>query len=154
MTVVAYYITQVPPYLETKLILTIMCFSSKLMPISALVLYCIIAWLVSLFYATIEVDVNRKKIVRKETILMWKRGLVLVRELVERINTCFGLILLVLITHFFIDLIIQSFYLGSSIHLNNWIDMLIAIAHTLMKFCCLWFVAYNSSEMHRNVLLS
>jgi hypothetical protein len=101
---------------------------AKIVPISALVLYYLVVWLSSLFYEEIRLDIERTYKVNQENICRWKCSLVLAGEVVDRINDTFGLILLISITHFFVEFIARSFYLVNSISMTNQPDCITLVS--------------------------
>ncbi len=122
---------------------------AKILPISALVLFGSVVWQSAAFYGEIQQDVERKLKVKKENIGKWKRSLTLVEELVDRINDCFGLILLVSIAHFFVEFIARSFYLVSSI-LRNQLDLIDIISMSSRIFL-LWYFVCCPAKLQNDV---
>ena len=129
---------------------------AKLAPISALVLFYSVAWQSAAFYGDIRQDVERNLTkVKSEIILKWKRSLYLADEIVDRINDCFGLIVLVSIAHFSVEFIARSFYLVNhydtirSITRNK--SAILAIVNVLPKIFFIWFLAYCPEKIHHNV---
>jgi hypothetical protein len=86
---------------------------------------------------------------KKENIGKWKRSLSLVDELVDRINECFGLILLVSIAHFFVEFIARSFYIISCF-LRNQLDLIDMITMSSRIFL-LWYFVCCPSKVQDNV---
>ena len=129
---------------------TATAFFAKIVPISALVLYCSVVWLSSLFYEEIRLDMERTYKVNQENIRRWKYSLALAGEVVDRINDTFGLILLISITHFFVEFIARSFYLVNSISITNQPDVITLIS-IFSEVIFLWFVAYSPAKIHRQV---
>ncbi len=134
-----------------KKLVTVLTFYSKIVPISVVILYCSVSWLISLFYESILEDVNKTNKVNKYTIRKWKYSMALASELIHHINQCFGMILLISITHIFIDLIAYSFYIVNSISLKTKADLILVVTNMLSKFLILWFVAYAPEKICRNV---
>ena len=124
-------------------------FFAKIVPISVLVLFGCLVWQTAAFYGEIQQDVERELKVKKENIRKWKGSLTLVDELVDEINECFGLILLVSIAHFFVEFIARSFYLVSSI-LRNQLEI-IAIVSMLSRIFLLWYFVCCPAKVHQNV---
>jgi hypothetical protein len=122
---------------------------AKVLPISALVLFGSLVWQSAAFYREIQQDVERKLMMKKENIGKWKRSLSLVDELVDRINECFGLILLVSIAHFSVEFIARSFYLVSSI-LRNQLDLIDVITMSSRIFL-LWYFVCCPAKLHNHV---
>ena len=123
---------------------------AKLVPISALVLFYSVAWQCATFYGDIRQDVERNSTkVKSEIILKWKRSLYLADEIVDRINECFGLIVLVSIAHFSVEFIARSFFLVNIIRRNkqNHLD----IVSMLSKIFFISFLIYCPAKIHDNV---
>jgi hypothetical protein len=133
-----------------RLFVTATAFFAKVVPISALVLYCSVVWLSSLFYEEIQLDVEKTYKVNQENIRRWKSSLALAGEVVDRINDTFGLILLISITHFFVEFIARSFYLINSISMTNRPDTITLISMS-SEVIFLWFISYSPSKIHRQV---
>ncbi|XP_046637736.1 gustatory and pheromone receptor 39a-like [Daphnia pulicaria] len=102
------------------------------------------------FYGEIQQDVERKLKMKKENIGKWKRSLSLVDELVDRINECFGLILLVSIAHFSVEFIARSFYLVSSILRNQL--YLIDIISMSSRIFLLWYFVCCPAKLHNDAV--
>lgn len=143
--------SQETPHASTyEIVIWFFAFIVKVWPISALVLFYSVAWQSASFYGDIRQDVKRNLTkVKEENIRKWKRSLCLADELVDRINDCFGLILLVSITHFFVEFIARSFYLVSNISRNQ--QDIISIVSMLSRIFLLWFIAYCPTKIHNNV---
>ena len=107
-------------------------------------------WLSSLFYEEIRLDIERTYKVNQENIRRWKCSLVQAGEVVDRINDSFGLILLISITHFFVEFIARSFYLVNSISTTNQPDTITLISMS-SEVLFLWFIAYSPAKIHRQV---
>jgi hypothetical protein len=122
---------------------------AKILPISALVLFGSLVWQCAAFYGEIQQDVERKLKMKKENIGKWKRSLNLVDELVDRINECFGLILLVSIAHFSVEFIARSFYIISCF-LRNQLDLIDTITMSSRIFL-LWYFVCCPSKVQDNV---
>ncbi|XP_057367208.1 uncharacterized protein LOC130688251 [Daphnia carinata] len=127
--------------------LTLLVFFSKILSISSLVWYCYVTWLSSLFYKAIQQDIDHTCKVRKEDLRRWKCSLVLAGEVVNGINGCFGLILLISVTHFVVDFIVNSFYLVNNVTITNRFRMVIALANMLRKLTMLWFITCIPTEI-------
>lgn len=80
----------------------------------------------------------------------WKCSLSLIDDVVDLINTSFGLILLESITHFFIEFIARSFYLVNSISMTS-VPQTIAIVGMISRIILLWIIVYSPSNMYHNV---
>jgi hypothetical protein len=130
---------------------TATAYFAKIVPISALVLYCSVVWLSSLFYEEIRLDIERTYKVNQENIRRWKCSLVLAGEVVDRINDTFGLILLISITHFFVEFIARSFYLVNSISMTNQPDCITLVSMS-SEVLFLWFIAYSPAKIHHRVV--
>ena len=127
-------------------------FFAKIVPISALVLFYSLAWQCAAFYVEIQRDVERNlNNMKQVNIRRWKRNLFLVDELVDRINECFGLILLVSITHFFVEFIARSFYIVNGISSNQ--IKTIAIVSMSSRIFLIWFIFYCPTKVHHNVII-
>ena len=123
---------------------------AKLAPISALVLFYSVAWQSAAFYGDIRQDVERNLTkVKSEIILKWKRSLYLADEIVDRINDCFGLIVLVSIAHFSVEFIELSFYLVNNITRNK--QKHLDIVSMLSKIFFISFLIYCPAKIHDNV---
>ena len=130
---------------------TATAFFAKIVPISALVLYCSVVWLSSLFYEEIRLDMERTYKVNQENIRRWKCSLALAGEVVDGISDTFGLILLISINHFFIDLICHSFSIYKNILNYNLLQRTFYVVNVVRKFFFLWFIVFTSTEIHRKV---
>lgn len=126
---------------------TVFAFFAKILPISSLVWYCYVAWLSSLFYEAIQRDIDRTCEIKKEELRRWKCSLVLAGEVVNGINECFGLILLISVTHFVVDFIVHSFYLINNVSITSRFRMGIALANMLRKLTMFWFVTCIPTEI-------
>ena len=131
-------------------ITTALALYSKLVPISALVLYCSVVWLASVFYEEIHQDIisHQSNQLNQGNIRRWKYSITLINELIEQINQCFGLILLISISHFFVDLIAHSF---STVTLKTKSHFISVIINMISKFVILWFVAFVPVKISHNV---
>ncbi|KAI9562828.1 hypothetical protein GHT06_010283 [Daphnia sinensis] len=127
--------------------LTVFAFFAKILPISSLLWYCYVAWISSLFYEAIQRDIDRTCKVRKEDLRRWKCSLVLAGEVVDGINECFGLILLISVTHFVVDFIVNTFYLVNNVTITNQFRLVIALANMLRKLTMLWFITCTPTEI-------
>ncbi len=78
----------------------------------------------------------------------------LISELMYNLNQCFGMILLISISHFFIDWITHSFYTVNNITLRTKSDLASVIINMLSKFLILLLVAYTPEKICRSVSLS
>ncbi len=134
-------------------IVTLTAFLAKTVPISALALFCSVGWLSSSFYESIQQDIDQIRRVRSEHIHMWKKKLNLAGELVNQINRCFGLILLISITHFFVDLIPHVFYIVNSISTTTQTQMAMGLFNVMRKLLFLWAVTYIPAKIHFNVIV-
>jgi hypothetical protein len=132
----------------------VLAFFSKILPISALVLYCSVAWLSSLFYEEIRKDIYYTKVINEKNIRKWKCSLVLAGNVVDGINDTFGLILLISVTHFFVDLISHFFYTWNNISSTTRLGATIYLVNVLRKFVFFWFIVWTPTEIHRKVSCS
>jgi hypothetical protein len=143
-------ITNLPHASAYQISVCFFSYFAKIVPISALVLFCSVTWQSVEFYGVIQQDVERKlSNLKKENIRKWKRSLSLVDELVDRINECFGLILLVSITHFSVEFIARSFYFVSSI-LSHQLEV-VSIICMSSRISLLWFIVYCPAKVHQSV---
>lgn len=136
------------PYRKCAIVIAMF---AKVVPISAMVLFCSTVWLTCLFYEEIQQDIekNYKKVDGKH-IRRWKCSLSLTGNVVDLINKCFGLILIESIIHFFIEFIARSFYLTNSISITN-VPETIAVVGMISRINLLWIIVYSPSRMYRNV---
>ncbi|EFX88279.1 hypothetical protein DAPPUDRAFT_346859 [Daphnia pulex] len=129
--------------------ITVLAFFSKILPISALVLYCSVAWLSSLFYEEIRKDIYYTKVINEKNIRKWKCSLVLAGNVVDGINDTFGLILLISVTHFYVDLISHLFYTWNNISSLTRLGATIYLVNVLRKLVFFWFIVWTPTEIYR-----
>lgn len=134
-----------------KKIFTITAFFGKIAPVSTVVLYVSIAWLISLSYEAIKTDIDHCKEINNGKIRSWKRNLLLADEIVDEISLCFGLIIFIAITFIFIDSVTHAYYVSNNILMTSWTDFSVAVSYTLAKFFYFWMLVYTSSQISRNV---
>jgi hypothetical protein len=73
---------------------------------------------------------------------------------VDGINDTFGLILLISVTHFFVDLISHLFYTWNNISSLTRLGATIYLVNVLRKFVFFWFIVWTPTEIHRKVSCS
>ena len=127
---------------------------TKILPYSALCLYCSTAWLSSSLYSSIRqsIDSDRQR-VQIHALRKWTLKVALADEIVHGINRSFGLILLISISHLFVDFITNSFFLVQDISALNLYSIMWIAINISAKFVSLCFVINTSVLIHQNVLM-
>ena len=120
----------------------------SLYPISAGILFVCVGWVISIMYETICEEFTQKELTNKD--INWKYELVklkrhyfMILDLVDQLENCFGLFLLILITGNFCRMITSSFQIMICFRKHEWLNsakVLYELTVMLLHFCPIVYI--------------
>lgn len=141
-------------YSAFKQLMTILAFLANLVPFSAIFLFVVITWTISVYCLKLFEEILSCPTPNRHNIFEWKRKFDLIGNSIDLINNTFGFILLLTVTHSVIFLLTHGFYLLNRTTITKELDIVFITIRIIFYFGLLFFVVYTPTHLYQKVQIS